>query len=282
MTESLGEWGEEVCRRLVAAGAALEAGDAVAAAAHAEIARRRGSRLAVVREAVGVVAYRLGDYQRALRDLQAARRIGGTTASVALLADCERAVGRPERALELVAETSSAELDAAELAELLIVAAGARRDLGQADAAVATLRTPLLERASSEAWQERLWFAYGEALAAAGREAEGRRWLRRAAAHPAAATAADERLGLPPRAAAGAGHVAPEDVSGVGLFIDLDDAAENGRDDRSRGDGGPSPAVSPVRRQRTHENPRRQLGPERRGLDRHEQPGVDGSEDVRE
>jgi tetratricopeptide (TPR) repeat protein len=277
VTEALGDWGEEVCRRLVAAFVALDEGDAPGAAAHAEVARRRGSRLAVVREATGVVAYRLGDYERALRDLQAARRIGGATASSAVLADCERALGRPERALEVLGATSTAGLDPAELVEMLVVGAGARRDLGQADAAAATLRTSLLERSSSEPWQERLWFAYGEALVAAGREEEGRRWLRRAASHPAAATAADERLGLTPRVPVG---VADADDSGVGAFVDLD-AADGGRD-HPRGRVGSPASTSPVRRQRADDDTRRQFRSERRGLDRHQQPGGDRVEDVRE
>jgi tetratricopeptide (TPR) repeat protein len=281
VTEALGDRGEEVCRRLVAAFAALDDGDPLAAAGHAEVARRRGSRLAVVREATGIVAYRLGDYERASRDLQAARRIGGSTASVAVLADCERALGRPERALELVAGTSPAGLDPAELAELLIVAAGARRDLGQAEAAVGTLRTPLLDRASNEAWQERLWFAYGEALVAAGREAEGRRWLRRAATHPAAATTADELVGLSRRAAGGAADAGTDGAVGVGAFVDLDELADAERD-RARSGARAGTAESPVRRQRTDEDPRRHLRSERRGLDRHEQTRGDRVEDVGE
>ncbi|MGF1648774.1 MAG: Replicase polyprotein 1ab [Kineosporiaceae bacterium] len=273
--ESLGPWGEEVCRRLVAAYASLDVGDAVAAAAHAEVARRRGSRLAAVREATGVVAYRLGDYERALRDLQAARRIGGSTAAVAVLADCERALGRPERALSVVATTEFGTLDASEVVELLIVAAGARQDLGEFDAAVTTLRTPLLDRGSREAWQERLWFAYGEALVAAGREDEGNRWLRRAASHPAAATEADERLGLPPRPLERNGDPASSGAMGVGAFVDLDV-------DDPRPRGGPSVPSSPVRRERTDKDARGQLRTERRGLDRHEEAPGDRVEDGRE
>lgn len=183
ITESLGPAGIEVCRQLVAAAIALDEGDRPAALRHADAARRRGSRLAAVREAAGVVAYRSGEYAAALKDLQAARRIGGSGA-LAVIADCERALGRPERALELARSPGADTLDTADRVELLIVTAGARMDLGQPDAAVATLRTPYLEAGSTQPWQGRLWTAYAEMLSAAGRESEATLWRRRAARHP--------------------------------------------------------------------------------------------------
>lgn|GEM_PF-934062 len=270
VTESLGPPGEEVCRRLVAAALALEAGDGATAAAHAEVARRRGARLAVVREATGVVAYQVGDYALALRDLQAARRIGGSVSAVAVLADCERALGRPARALAVAASVSPADLEISEVVELLIVTAGARRDLGQPEAAVATLHTRLLDRDGDEPWQARLWFAYGEALVAAGRVPEGERWLRRAAAHPAAADRDDVTVEAhDPGVRAGADD--------TGLVLDLDpDAGAGSAEPRDRR------PPSPVRRERPDQDARRQLRPEGRGLDGHEQAGRHRVEDVDE
>lgn len=274
VTESLSpSAGEEVCRRLVAAALSLDDGDPATASAHAEVARRLGSRLAVVREATGVVAYQAGDYERALRDLQAARRIGGSVSALAVMADCERALGRPQRALEVAASADPADLDVSELVELLIVTAGARLDLGQPEAAVATLRTRHLEARSAEPWQERLWFAYAEALTAAGREEEGRTWMRRAAGHPAGATDAAERVASGAGAGrspdsdgtpTGGGSPATSPGDGVGEFLDLDEVP-----------------TSPMLGKGSDENARRQLRPERGGLDRHQQPRRDGVQDVR-
>ena len=59
-----------------------------------------------------------------------------------VMADCERGLGRPERALELARSPEVATLDQAGRIEMRIVAAGARRDLGQNEAAVLTLAVP--------------------------------------------------------------------------------------------------------------------------------------------
>ncbi|WQD14004.1 MAG: hypothetical protein U1U88_002479 [Lawsonella clevelandensis] len=55
------------------------------------------------------------------------------------MADCERGLGRPERAIDMLNSEYAAYLDADGRAELLIVVAGARADLGQHDAAVVVL-----------------------------------------------------------------------------------------------------------------------------------------------
>ena len=70
---------------------------------HTLAARARASRLAVVREAVGEAAYAAGEYTEALAELRAAKRMNGAQDYVAIMADCERALGRPDRALALVA-----------------------------------------------------------------------------------------------------------------------------------------------------------------------------------
>jgi hypothetical protein len=72
-------------------------------------------------------------------------------------------------------------LDVAGRIELRIVAAGARQDMGQAEAAVVTLQVPELESRTREPWLARLRSAYADALYAVGRDDEGRVWLERAA-----------------------------------------------------------------------------------------------------
>ena len=79
---------------------------------------------------------------------------------------------------------------------MLIVAAGARRDLGQSEAAVVALQGPeLQQRERAKPWQPRLWYAYADALAEVGRAREARQWFERAAdADHLGDTDADERL----------------------------------------------------------------------------------------
>ena len=88
-----------VAKHLVMAGALIDV-DPELAFAHAEAASRRGGRVALVREAVGLTAYAAGKYSEALRELRTHRRISGVHDHIATIADCERAVGRVEKALE--------------------------------------------------------------------------------------------------------------------------------------------------------------------------------------
>lgn len=165
-----------VAKHLVAAGMLVDE-DPEQALAHARYARRRASRIAVVREAAGIVAYHAGEWNEALGELRAARRMGGGPGHLAVMADIERALGRPERALELVRAPEAKELGKAETIELAIVAAGARRDLGELDAAVVGLQIPELEPTRREPWSPRLFYAYADNLLAAGRESDALQWF---------------------------------------------------------------------------------------------------------
>jgi tetratricopeptide (TPR) repeat protein len=151
------------------------------ALAHARFARSKAGRVAAVREVAGLSAYHAGEWSEALAELRAARRLGGDTGRLAVLADCERALGRPERALEIARSPEARQLGTEESVELRIVAAGARRDLGQFDAAVIALQGPDLEGAGEEPWRARLRYAYADNLLAAGREQDAIRWFLSAA-----------------------------------------------------------------------------------------------------
>ena len=168
-----------VARHLVMAGRLLD-DDPELAYQHALAARRRAARIGVVREAAGIAAYRAGRYTEALAELRAARRMSGSAEYLPMMADSERGLGRPQRALDLAADPVVAGLDAAGRAEMLIVAAGARRDLGQLEAAAVTLQVPDLRSQSRQPWVARLRYAYADALAALGRSEEARQWFVRA------------------------------------------------------------------------------------------------------
>ncbi|MFI6927581.1 hypothetical protein ACIBIZ_47150 [Nonomuraea spiralis] len=178
-----GDLSDLVGRHLVAAERALEEDDPDKAHEHTKVARRFAARIGVVREAAGIVAYRAGHFSEALSDLRAARRMTGSEAYLPVMADCERGLGRPERAIDLVRSPEAERLDRAGRIELTIVESGARRDLGQQDAAVITLqRLPELRDPQPKPWSARLAFAYADALADAGHQEAATDWFARAMA----------------------------------------------------------------------------------------------------
>lgn len=172
---------EAVARHLIAAGQLLDT-DPDRALTHARAARVRARRVAAVREAVGVAAYRAGEWAEALSELRAARRISGDPRNLPLLADCERALGRPEQAARVLNDPGVKQLDGETRAELFIVVAGARRDRGQLAAALAVLARGGLDRDRPGPGAVRLWYAYGDALEAAGRTDEAAQWFAASAA----------------------------------------------------------------------------------------------------
>jgi tetratricopeptide (TPR) repeat protein len=167
-----------VARHLAAAGMVIET-DPETAYRHTLAARARASRLAVVREATGEAAYAAGHYAEALSELRAAKRMNGVTAYLPMMADCHRALGHPEQALKLAKSPSVANFAPAAKAEMTIVEAGARRDMGQLDAALRTLELAPLTSKSRENWVVRLRYAYADTLEAAGRDNDALAWFHR-------------------------------------------------------------------------------------------------------
>jgi len=170
-----------VARHLVAAGQLIE-DDPKTAYQHTLAARARAARVAVVREACGEAAYAAGEYAEALSELRAAKRMNGAIDYLPVMADCERALGRPEKALALAKSPSVANLPQDLQAEMTIVEAGARRDMGDLDAAVRTLENAPLRSRSREDWVVRLRYAYADTLLAAGRRDDAIEWFHRTVA----------------------------------------------------------------------------------------------------
>ena len=171
---------DTVARHLVAAGELMDS-DPEAALAHAQAARTRSGRLAVIREAVGIAAYHCGDWAQALAEFRAARRMGSKSQLLPLIADCERGVGRPERAIELARSPEAAALTGDDADELRIVAAGARIDLGQLDQALAVLSSPAPDPSRTGSTAARLFYAYADVLLALDRSGEALQWFIHAA-----------------------------------------------------------------------------------------------------
>ncbi len=167
-----------VARHLAAAGLLIDE-DPETAYQHTLAARARASRLAVVREATGEAAYAAGHYAEALSELRAAKRMNGATAYLPIMADCHRALGQPEQALKLARSPGVASFKPDAKAEMTIVEAGARRDLGQVDEAIRALEHAPLNSKSREPWVVRLRYAYADALEEAGRRTEALTWFHR-------------------------------------------------------------------------------------------------------
>jgi hypothetical protein len=128
----------------------------------------------------GITAYRTGRWAEALAELRAARRLTGRDEYLSLMADSERALGRLDRALDLVHSEDAKRLPRAAQIELRIVESGIRRDQGLADAAVLALQVPELTDGRLRPWSARLFYAYGDALLAADRPEAAREAFSRA------------------------------------------------------------------------------------------------------
>ncbi|MBN9634484.1 MAG: tetratricopeptide repeat protein [Actinobacteria bacterium] len=183
-----------VAKHLVMAGDLIEE-DPEAALEHARAARNRASRIAAIREAVGIAAYHCGDWAQALSELRAARRMGSKSPLLALIADCERGIGRPERAIELGRSPEAEQLTGDDADELKIVLAGARCDLGQPAQALALLQNPPLDSTRTGQTAARLFYVYAETLLALDRTNDALQWfLHAAAADLEGVTDAEDRV----------------------------------------------------------------------------------------
>jgi len=164
---------------------------------HAEAALNKAARVGIVREAAAEAAYRAGHFAQALTEFRAAKRITGAREYWPLMADCERALGRPAKAIAMAGDPVVAKLERPARVEMRIVAAGARVDLGQLDAALATLKCPDLTTNSAEPWAARIRYAYADVLEKMGRKEEAVEYFHRAAAVDFdELTDADERIAI--------------------------------------------------------------------------------------
>ncbi|MBC3185621.1 hypothetical protein H7347_03355 [Corynebacterium sp. zg-331] len=169
---------EIVAKHMIMAATLME-DDPQLALRHARAAKNRAGRVAVARETNGIAAYRAGEWKEALSELRAARRMAGGPGLLALMADCERGLGRPLKAIEIGRSEEATQLDGESAIELGIVLAGARQDLGQYDEAVLTLERLSPSRTATGMTAMRLAYAYADALAAADRQADARPWFER-------------------------------------------------------------------------------------------------------
>lgn len=172
---------DRIARHLVMAGLLLHE-DPETAYKHALAARARATRNPMIREACAETAYAAGKFREALAEFRAAKRMNGQVYYTPMMADCERALGHPDKAIKMDTPDIRMKLDEAGQIELSIVVAGARRDMGQAEAAVRLLETEPLHSKGRAEWVARLRYAYADALLDCGRKEDAIEWFHRAVA----------------------------------------------------------------------------------------------------
>ena len=147
---------------------------------HARAAKERAGRVAVARETNGIAAYHAGEWREAISELRAARRMSGGPGLLPVLADAERGLGRPQKAIEVANEYMPSQLDPESRVELAIIVAGAHQDMRQFDEAVLALQAETGSDDAPKVSQMRVRYAYADALEQAGRSNEAIEWFERA------------------------------------------------------------------------------------------------------
>ena len=129
--------------------------DPKAAMEHAKWVARQASRIDFARETLAFAAYRTGDYKLALREFRTAFRMNGFADYLPFMADCERGLGNPKKAIELALSDDAKLLRGEPKAEMFLVYAGALGDLEQWDKAIAVVHTLARSKGLSGAYRMR-------------------------------------------------------------------------------------------------------------------------------
>ena len=119
----------------------LEERDPELALEHAKWVAHQASRIDFARETLAFVAYRQGDYKLALREFRTAFRMNGFLDYLPFIADCERGMGEPKKAIETAMSDDAKYLRGESKAEMFLVYAGALSDLELWDKAIEIVHT---------------------------------------------------------------------------------------------------------------------------------------------
>lgn len=119
----------------------LEERDSELALEHAKWVAHQASRIDFARETLAFVAYRQGDYKLALREFRTAFRMNGFLDYLPFIADCERGMGEPKKAIETAMSDDAKYLRGESKAEMFLVYAGALGDLELWDKAIEIVHT---------------------------------------------------------------------------------------------------------------------------------------------
>ncbi len=171
---------ERVARHLAMVGLLIDQ-DPELAHLHAMAAVARASRIGMVHEFAGATAYAIGDFALSLRELLTHRRISGSNENIAVIVDCERGLGRPDKALAEGRKVDRTKISAEARVNLAIALSGARLDLGEPDLALVELEIPELNPSKVFEYSVPLFHAYSECLAGLGRSKDAEKWAKLAA-----------------------------------------------------------------------------------------------------
>ena len=180
-----------VARHLAMVGILIDT-DPELAHQHAISASRKAGRIPVTRETLAITSYVNGDFATALRELRTYRRLSGSEQQLAMMIDCERALGRPEKAIETGHGVEIKSLSTDVQVQVAIAMSGARLDLGQTQQALFELEIPQLDPQRAFSWSPELFAAYAAVLSDLGREREAAQWQKRA---EVAEAALEEKFG---------------------------------------------------------------------------------------
>lgn len=166
----------EVREAVVAASQAVDDERLTEALEQLAVAKHHAPRSPSIRELAGLIHYQLGAWRQAAAELAAYRRLSGRRDQDPVYADALRALGRFDRALEVLTALDPAEVSEEVYVEALVVLGGLLRDAGRAEEAVDALQRGPLRPREILPHHLRLWYALAEALEAAGRRSEAREW----------------------------------------------------------------------------------------------------------
>ncbi|HEX9122008.1 MAG TPA: tetratricopeptide repeat protein [Actinomycetota bacterium] len=186
---------DQAIARLERAVELLERGDSRGAASEAAKAKGLSPRSAAVREVLGLALYGQERWREALSEMQAYRRMSGRADQNHIIADCQRGLGHPERAVPLAEEALGARgVSLTAKAEAVIVAASALADMGRYEQALGLLRRVRTREDVAGPEVLRVWYVTASVLERAGRRAEAARGFRKIMRHDAGAFDVAERL----------------------------------------------------------------------------------------
>jgi len=173
----------------------LDRDDAGGAVTEAEKAKALSPRSSSVREVLGLALYGAERWKEALNELKTYRRLSGRNDHNHVMADCLRALGRPEEAVPLAEDAlHDRKVPNEAKAEAVVVAASALADQGRYPEALAFLGRAKTRPDLAEPYTLRLWYVRGDVLAKAGRRDEAAAEFRKIVRHDASAFDAAERL----------------------------------------------------------------------------------------
>jgi tetratricopeptide (TPR) repeat protein len=185
--------GELLVQVFSEAAGAFAAGDYEESIRLGQQAKHMALRSVAARELLGLALYRAGQYAEAARELSTFKRFSGSTEQNPIIADCYRAMKRPDKALELCDEVKETDVSPAVYFEAQIVGAGALADLGREQDAVQRLENLDLNPTVAEEHHLRTWYFLADLLERRGRFTQAKRWFEAVAGADPSLTDAPDR-----------------------------------------------------------------------------------------